>query len=97
MARFCAVFNYSNGADREKDKSDDRFPSIVKNNSKEGLKLLKVRRQKSLAQIFRKVLTEGKLERTRSRIKIMLSASPSSVFSHRVHNIRFEKEILILT
>ena len=74
MATFCAVFNYSNGADREKDKSNDRFPSIVKNNSKEGLKLLKVTRQKSFAQIFRKVLTEGKLERTRSRIKIMLSA-----------------------
>ena len=97
MTRFCAVFNYSNGADREKDKSNDRFPSIVKNNSKEGLKLLKVSRQKWLAQIFRKVLTERKLERTRSRIKIMLSASPSSVFSHRVHNIRFEKEILILS
>ena len=60
------------------DKSNYRFPSIVKNNGKEGLKLSKVRREKWLAQIFRKDLTERKLERT--RWKIMLSASPSSVF-----------------
>ena len=36
---FCAVFNCSNRADREKGKSIYRFPSIVKNNDKEGLKL----------------------------------------------------------
>ena len=33
MPSFCAV-NYSNCADREKEKSDYDFPSIVKNNSK---------------------------------------------------------------
>ena len=50
------------------------FPQLLKNNSKEGLKLSKVRREKWLAQIFRKDLTERKLERT--ILKIMLSASP---------------------
>ena len=95
MPSFCAVFNCSNRADREKDKSNYRFPSIVKNNGKEGLKLAKVRLEKWLAQIFRKDLTERKLERT--RVKIMLSVSPSPVFSHKVHNIRFEKQIRILS
>ena len=37
------------------------------------------------------MLTERMLERT--KIEIMLSASPSSVFSHNVHNITFEKQI----
>ena len=46
MPSFCVVFNYSNSADREKNKSNYRFPSIVKNNGKEGLKLSKVRREK---------------------------------------------------
>ena len=81
--KFWAVFNNSNRADREKDKSNYRFISIVKNNGKEGLKILK------------KDLTEIKLQRT--RMKIMLSVSPSSVFSHKVLNIRFEKEIRILS
>ena len=65
IASFCAVFNCSNHADREEGKSNYRFPSIVKNNGKGGLKLSKVRREKWLAQIFRKNLTERKLERTR--------------------------------
>ena len=91
MQSFCAVFNCSNRADRKKNKSNYRFPSNVKDNNKEGLKLSKVRKEKWLAQIFRKYLTERKLERTITRIKLMLSASPTSVFSHKVHNIRFEK------
>ena len=94
-AMFLAVFNCSNCADRETDKSNYCFPSIVKNNGKEGLKLSKVRREKWLAQIFRKDLTERKLERT--RMKIILSASPSLVFSRKVHNIRFGKQIRILS
>ena len=65
MPSFCAVFNYWNLADKVKDKSNYRFRSIVKNNGKEGLKLSKV-----------KDLTETKLERPRTRIKIMLFASP---------------------
>ena len=97
MPGFCAVFNCPNRADREKVKSNYRFSSIVKNNGKEELKLSKVRREKWLAQISRKDLTERKLERTRTRIKIMLSASLSLVFSHKVHNIRFEKQIHILS
>ena len=62
MPSFCAVFNCSNRADREKDKSNYRFPSIVKNNGKEGLKLSKVRREKWLAKSFRKDLTERNLK-----------------------------------
>ena len=56
MSSFCAV-NYSNCANREKDKSYYHFPSIVKNNSKKGLELSKVRRGKWLAETLRKVLT----------------------------------------
>ena len=83
MPNFCAFLNCSNRRDREKDKSNNSFPSVVKNNSKKGLKHLKVRREKRLAQIFRKVLTERMLE----WIKSMLSASPSLVFSHKADNI----------
>ena len=61
MPSFCVVFNCSNRADREKNKSNYRFPSVVKNTGKEGLKLSKKRREKWLAQIFRKDLTERKL------------------------------------
>ena len=89
MTSFCAVLNCSNRADREKDKSNYCFSSIVKNNFKEGWKLSKVKRKNRLTQIFRKGLTERKLER-RTRIKIMISTSPSLVSSHKVHNIRFE-------
>ena len=49
----------------------ERKTSLI--NGKEGLTLSKVRREKSLAQIFRKDLTDRKLEKT--RMKIMLSAS----------------------
>ena len=48
MQSFCAVFNYSNCADIEKNKSNYRFPSIANNNGKEGLKLLNVRREKRI-------------------------------------------------
>ena len=97
MPSFCGVFNCPYCAGRQKDKSNYRFPSILKKNGKEGLKLSKVRREKWLVQIFRENLTERTLERTRVRIKIMLSASPSSLFSHKVYNTRFEKQILILS
>ena len=75
---FCAVFSCSNCADREKDKPNHRFSSI----GSEGLKLSKVRRKNWLAQIFRKDLTERKLERTRIR---------NNVFSHKVYVIGLEK------
>ena len=48
MLSFCAVFNCSNRADKEKDKSDHRFLSIVKDKGKEGLKLSKVRKEESV-------------------------------------------------
>ena len=92
MQIFGEVFNCSNCADREKNKFNYCFPSIVKNNGKEGLTLSKVRREKSLAQVLRKDLTEIKLEKT--RMKIMLSASTSLFVSHKVHN-RFEKQMRI--
>ena len=50
------------------------FPQLLKIVSKKGLTLSKVRKEKSLAQIFRKDLTKRKLEKT--RIEIMLSAVP---------------------
>ena len=56
MPSFCAV-DYSNCTKREKDKSHNRFPSIIKYNDKKGFRLSKVRREKWLAQIFRKDLT----------------------------------------
>ena len=90
-----AVFNCSNLADREKDKPNYSSPSIIKNNGKEGLKLSKVRREKWLAQIFKKDITERNLEQT--RMKIMPSSSPSSVFSHKVYNIRYANTYSILT
>ena len=93
MPSFCAV-DYSNCTDREKDKSNYCFPSIVKINSEKGLKLSKVRREKWLAQIFRKDL---RIKRTRTRIEIILSASPLEFFPHKVYNIRFVKEIRILS
>ena len=74
------------------------FPQLLKNNGKEGLKLSKVRKQKKwLAKIFRKDLTEAKLETARTKMKITLSVSPSLVFSLKVHNIRSEKQIRILS
>ena len=39
MQNFCVVFNCSNHADREKSKANYCFPSIVKNNVKEGFTL----------------------------------------------------------
>ena len=62
MPSFCAIFNSSNRADREKDKSYYRFPSFVRNNGEEELKLSKLRREKWIAQICGKDLTERKLE-----------------------------------
>ena len=55
MLSFCAVFNCSNRAGEEKDKSNYWLPSILKKkNSKEDLKLSKVRKEeKWSAQIFR--------------------------------------------
>ena len=42
MPSFCAVFNCSSRADREKDNSNYHFPWFVKNNGKEVLKFSKV-------------------------------------------------------
>ena len=74
--------NCSNRADRKKNKSNYHFSSIVKNSGKEGLTLSKMRREKSLAQIFKKDLTERKL--VKARMKIILSASLSFFFHTKV-------------
>ena len=47
------------------------------------------------SKVSRKDLSERKKEKT--RMKIMLSASLPLLFSHKVHNIRFEKQIGILS
>ena len=44
MQIFYAVFDCSNCADKEKNKSNYRFPSFVENNGKKILTLSKVRR-----------------------------------------------------
>ena len=78
MQIFRAVFNCSNHADREKNKTNYCFPSIIKNIGKERLTLSKVKREKSLAPTFRKDLTEIKLEKI--RMKIISASSPSLFF-----------------
>ena len=90
MQIFRAVFNCSNSADREKNKTNYCFPSIIKNIGKEGLTLSKVKREKSLAQIFRKDLTEIKLEKTRMKI-MLFASSPSSFFFHKKFTISDSK------
>ena len=50
----CSI-NCSNRADREKDKSFHRFPSIVKNNSKEGLKTFESEKGKVVNSNFQEI------------------------------------------
>ena len=76
------------------------IPSIVKNNDKEGLKISKLGREKSLAQICRKDLTEGKLEKNKNKNKKQQNNAFCLAligFSHKIHNIRIENQILILS
>ena len=90
----------SNLAEREKDKSYCRIPSVVKNNGKEGMKISKLRREKLLAQICRKDLTEGKLEKNKNKNKKQQNNAFCLAligFSHKIHNIRIENQILILS
>ena len=86
MGRFCQYLPVQIVL-TERNKSNYRFPSIVKNNGKEGLDLSKVRGEKWSAQFFRKDLIERERERERElektrmkRMKITLSASPSLIF-----------------
>ena len=66
MPGFCAVFNCSNRAGREKDKS---IYSIVKNNGKESLKLSKVRREKSkvVSSNFQEIFNWEKARKNKSK------------------------------
>ena len=48
MLTFCPAFNCSNRTGKEKGKSNYRFPSIVKHNGKEGLKLSKLRKEEKV-------------------------------------------------
>ena len=74
------------------------FPQLLKIMAKKAWNFRKWEsKKKGLAKTFRKDLTEPKLERARTRMKITLSASPSLVFSLKVHNIRSEKQIRILS
>ena len=65
MLRFCAVFNCSNRADKEKDKSNYCFSSIVKNNGKEGLKLSKVR--KMVTSNFQEKINRDKARKNKNK------------------------------
>ena len=65
MGRFCQYLPVQIVL-TERNKSNYRFPSIVKNNGKEGLELSKVRGEKWLAQFFRKDLIERERERERA-------------------------------
>ena len=52
MHIFCAVFNSSNRAGRENEKSNYRFPSIVKNNVKERLDYFESEKGKVVSSNF---------------------------------------------
>ena len=70
MLCFCAVFNCSDHTDKEKDKSNYHFPSVVKNNGKEGWKLWKVRKEeKWLAQVFGKKINWDKAKKNKNKIQ----------------------------
>ena len=68
--------------------------SIVKNNGKEGLEFSKVRREKWLPQIFRKDLTERTRKKKNENNAFCL---PFTGFFTEIHNIRFAKQIRILS
>ena len=97
MLSFCAVFNCSNRAGKEKDKSNYCLPSIVKKKvAKKTWNFQKWEKKKS-GQLKFSGFNWEKARKNKKIIKIMLSASLSSVFSHQIHNIRFEKQIYILS
>ena len=52
MHIFCAVFNSPNRAGRENEKSNYRFPSIVKNNVKERLDYFESEKGKVVSSNF---------------------------------------------
>ena len=52
MHIFCAVFNSSNRAGKEKEKSNYRLPSIVKNNLKERLNYFESEKGKVVSSNF---------------------------------------------
>ena len=80
-----------------KNNSNYRFPSIVKNNGKEGLTLSKVRREKFIAQIFRRDLPTREKARKNKNENGAFCLPFIAFFSHKVHNIRFKKQTRILS
>ena len=65
---FFAVFNCSNHADKERDKSNYHFPSVVKNNGKEGWKLCE-KGGNVVSPSFRKKLNWDKARKNKNKIQ----------------------------
>jgi len=61
MVNFCAIFNCTNRADREKEKSLFRVPKIIEHRSQEDKDLPTRRRNAWIAAIKRKDATEEKI------------------------------------
>ena len=77
-----AVFNCSNRADREKDNSNHRFPSNVKNNDKEGVKVSKVRRGKSGSSNFQEIFNSEKARKNKNKNQTNTFCLPFVDFLH---------------
>ena len=72
MQSSCAVFNFSNRADREKNKSNYRFPSIKKKWQRK-LETFESEKGKVVSSNFQERFNREKARKT--RMKIILSAS----------------------
>ena len=73
------------------------FPQLLKIIAKKAETFASEKGKVVSSNIQERLNFERKLERIKTRIKIVLSASPSQVFPHKVYNIRFEKQIRILS
>ena len=60
MHIFCAVFNSSNCAGIEKNRSNCRFPSIVTNNVKERLGSFEIEKGKVVSSNFQEIFDREK-------------------------------------
>ena len=91
---FCAVFNRLNLADKYKHKYNYCLPSTFPEFSHRLETFESEKEKKVVRSNFHERFNWDKLQK---RIKMMLSTSTSSIFSHKCHNIIFEMLIHILT
>ena len=92
------VFNCLNHADREKDKSNYRFPSIAKNIGKEDLKLSNSVTGKMISLNFQERFNWEKARKNKNENNAF--CVPFIIFfffSHKFHNIRFESKYVFYT